>query len=65
MTKSKLGDKDWIDVERAMQRSVRNRGTEQDQELCLRAYRNNPERYSKLSRQVRAEAFEEEKAKWR
>lgn len=56
---------DWSAVERAMRRSAVTGPLPEDQQLlCLRAYRSEPERYSTLSRRIRAEAFEDERRKW-
>lgn len=55
---------DWLAVEAAMRRSVCGRGTEQDNDLCARAYRTDSAKYSELSRRVRGEEFEAEKRRY-
>lgn len=62
MTKRQVS---WAAVEAAMRRSVHGRGTEQDNDLCVLAYRADPAKYSELSRRVRDEEFEAEKQRYR
>lgn len=54
----------WVAVEAAMRRSARGRASEQDNDLCARAYRVDSAKYAELSRRVRGEEFEAEKRRY-
>jgi hypothetical protein len=57
---------DWEKVRQIMAKSVRGgKVTETDEQTIKRAFKSDPQRYAKLSNEVRTEAFAEEKERWR
>ena len=47
-----MNDREWREVFHARCRSKRGISSEQDRELCARAYEEDPERYAAMSEDV-------------